>query len=162
MIYEYAPQFPKRRERLLCLFFLFLGAALFLSTYLPELPVRWVFQLLAVASFTAMIMILGMYLMRRYVYTVTEGEGSEPDFVITEYYGRRKTVVSRVSVSSVRSVTPYDRKTKRKSSGKTRGRSCYVYTGVLFDAEEYLLEVEAHGEEFFLRICADSGLLSFF
>ena len=106
MIYEYAPQFPKRRERLLCLFFLFLGAALFLSTYLPEIPVRWVFQLLAVASFTAMIMILGMYLMRRYVYTVTEGEGSEPDFVITEYYGRRKTVVSRVSVSSVRSVTP--------------------------------------------------------
>lgn len=161
MIYEFAPQFPKKRERLLCLFFLFLGAVLFASSYIPGVSARWVFQLLAVASFSAMILFLGTYLMRRYVYTVEEKEGEDPDFIITEYYGRSRTVVCRVSLSSVRSCVPYERK-KKKELLKTEGkRHLYVYTGVLFDETQYLLRIEAHGEELFLRICADHGLLRF-
>ena len=36
----------------------------------------------------------------------------------------------------------------------------YTYTGVLFDEKRYLVEMEAHGEHFFVIICADEMLLN--
>jgi len=159
MIYEYAPQLAKKRERLLCIFLPILGAALFFASVFPGMPLPWLVQMLAIGCFGATVMILSLCLMRSYVYTVEEGTGGNPDFIITEYYGRRRTVVCRVALSDVLSVSPYGEETKKMLAEKKGASRCYVYTGALFDCSQYLLDVEAHGERFFLRICADKELL---
>ena len=158
MIFEYAPVFLKKKEKLLTFGFLGLGAVLFATSMIPSFPVPWVLQLLSAAAFVAMVMIFSMILSRRYVYSVEAGAREEPDFVITEYYSCRKTVVCRVALSSVLSVTPWERGLL-KGKGKA---SSYVYTAVLFDEARYLLEVEEGGERFFVCICACEELLAFF
>lgn len=152
-MYTYHPQFPKKKEKLLSWFLVALGLVLYITSQFPGVPVPGLIQILGVCSLAGMIMLVSMCVLRSYSYEVAENEEGQTDFIITEYYSRRKTVVCRVAVADIVSVTPQDPNWKK---GK---ETLYTYTGVLFDEKRYLVEMNTHGEHLFVIICADETLL---
>ncbi len=158
-MYEYAPQFIKKKEKLLTYGFLGLGVLLFAVSVIPGMPLPWVFQLFAVSALVPTVSIFSLCLARRYVYTVEERAGAAPDFTITEYAGKRVQVVCRVSLTSIRSVTPWTGATKATLGEEKQGKQYFSYTGVLFDEGQYLVYAEECGVPLLIRICADDALL---
>ena len=159
MNYEYAPRFQKKKEKLLSYALIGLAAALIAVSYVPGVPYPGYIQLLGMGAIVAMIMIYSMCVAHHYSYRIEECEGAAPDFVITEYYGRRVSVVCRVSVASVMSATPWNGETKKRFDGQKKGTPSYTYTGVLFDEAQYVLDIEEGQTRFFVRICADDTLI---
>ena len=104
-------------------------------------------------------MLFSLCMMRSYVYAVEEGRDGAFDFVITEYYGRRRTVVCRVSLSSVRSVVPCEKKSANKAPKPRSDAKRFVYTALLFDEARYLVEIEEGEASCLICICADEALL---
>ena len=152
-MYVYHPDFKKKKEKLLAWFLVALGAALYVASQFPSVPVPGVIQILGVGALAGCILIVSMYILRSYSYEITEDEDGKRDFLITEHYSRRKTVVCRVGLEDVISVVPYDPNWKKEK------QTVYTYTGVLFDEDRYLVEMNTHGEHIFVIICADQSLL---
>ncbi|MBQ8310167.1 MAG: hypothetical protein IJX80_04035 [Clostridia bacterium] len=159
MNYEYAPRFPKKKEKLLAYGMLGLAALLFVTSYLPNMPYPGMIQILGLGALVAMIMIFSMCIARQYTYSIEEREGAAPDFIITEHYGMRVTVVCRVAVTSVMTVMPWNDEAKKSFAATKKGKQAYIYTGVLFDEVQYCLNIEEDGTDFFVRICADETLV---
>lgn len=153
-MYAYHPKFQKKKEKLLAWFLVALGVALYIASQFPEVPIPGLVQILGVGSLAGCILIVSMYVLRSYSYELVENEEGKTDFIITEHYSRRKTVVCRVGLSDVVSVVPYDQNRKKEKN------TVYTYTGILFDEKRYLLEMQANGEHFFVIICADETLLN--
>lgn len=159
-MYEYAPKFEKKREKGLCLLLLSVGLLLWFAAYIPGVPMGALFQLVGVGFMTAMILVYSLAVARNYVYAIEQTEDGGADFIITEYYGKRRTVVCRVSVSSVEMSAPRTKETLEAFRGERRGKHFYNYTGVLFDAERYFLRIREGEDVFFVQICANKDLIS--
>ena len=154
-MYLYHPKFQKKKEKLLAWFLVALGVVLYITSRYPKAPIPGVLQIIGVCALAGSILIVSMYILRSYSYEIIEGEEEgKRDFLITEHYSRRKTVVCRVGLSDVVSVVPYDQNRKKEKN------TVYTYTGILFDEKRYLLEMQANGEHFFVIICADETLLN--
>jgi hypothetical protein len=154
-MYQYNPQFKKKKEKFISLAMAILGVVMYASSQIPNAPFPGLIQILGICALAGSILLISMCVLRSYSYELVRGEGEATDFVITEHYSRRKTVVCRIGLSDVVAVTPYDPNWKKEKN------TVYSYTGVLFDEKRYLLEVQAHGEHFFIVICADETLLSY-
>ena len=153
-MYVYHPQFKKKKEKLLAWFLVALGLVLYITSQYPAAPVPGLIQILGVCCLAGSILIVSRYILRSYSYELVEGEEGRIDFVITEHYSRRKTVVCRVGSEDIISATPIDPNWKKEK------QTVYTYTGVLYDEKRYLLEMNAHGEHFFVIICADETLMN--
>lgn len=153
-MYVYRPTFSKKKEKLLAWFLTALGLVLYITSQFPGVPVPGLIQILGLCSLAGMILLVSMCVLRSYSYEVVEDGEGKHDFIITEYYSRRKTVVCRVALADVVSVVPLDPNWKK---GK---ETLYTYTGVLFDEKRYLVEMNTHGEHLFVIICADEALLA--
>ena len=158
-MYAYRPKFEKKKEKLIAYFLITLGFALYITSRFPKLPLPGGWQILSVFCFAAAILLISMCLLRRYDYVLKQTENGKVDFIITEYYGRRTTVVCRVSLSDISSVLPLTNETKEQYKALKKQGTHYSYTGLLFDEPRYLVEMQAHGEHVFVRICADETLL---
>lgn len=157
-MYAYRPRFEKKKEKLLVLFLAVLGIVLYVTAQFPQVPFRTLMQMVALGCLVSMILLISMCILRRYEYVLEETEEGKTDFVITEYYSRRKTVVCRVGLDDVGWVAPYASELKKTISKEKH--KIYSYTGVLFDEKRFIVEVNAHGEYFFVIICADETLLN--
>ncbi len=158
-MYSYSPSFHKKKEKLITLFMGIFGAVTYGVSILPFIVFPILFQIVAFISFTGMIMVGALCLMRRYTYEIRENGERTLDFVITEYYGRRVTVVCRVGLDSVETIFCLTKESKPQFLQMKKERAFYNYTGVLFDEERYCVELSAHGERFFVLICADETLV---
>lgn len=158
-MYAYRPNFQKKKEKLLVWFLTALGFILYITSRVPGAPVPGILQILGVFCLAGMILLVSMCIKRRYDYVLEQNENGKIDFTITEYYGRRTTVVCRVSLSEVCSVLPLTKETEEKYKSLKKQGTHYSYTGILFDEKRYLVEMQAHGEHFFVRICADETLV---
>ena len=156
-MYAYRPQFEKKKEKLLCLSLAILGAVLYGSSQIPNAPVPGLIQILGVGCFAAAVLVASMCLMRRYDCVLEENEKGTIDFIVTEYYGRRQMAVCRVALNDVASVVPYT--AELKNNILKEKHKLYSYTGVLFDENRFILEMNAHGEHFYVIICADEALV---
>lgn len=154
-MYEYAPQFLKKKEKMLTFGCFALGAVLFLTSAFPGVPAPWVFQVLAVVAFVPAVSVFSLCLFRRYVYTVSPREDGGADFIITEYCGKRMQLVCRISLSSVEEVAEWSNERRKAYAG----RQYFAYSGVLFDEKQYAVLAEEGGVPFLIRICADDTLL---
>ena len=152
-MYLYHPKFQKKKEKLLAWFLVALGVALYVASQFPGVPVPGLVQILGVGSLAGCILIVSMYVLRSYSYELVENEEGKTDFIITEHYSRRKMVVCRGGVEDIVSVTLLD------PSWKKEKQTVYTYTGILFDENRYLVEMNTHGEHIFVIICADETLL---
>lgn len=158
-MYAYRPKFEKKKEKLIAWFLTALGFILYITSRIPKVPVPGIWQILGVFCLTGMILLVSMCLMRRYDYVLEQTEDGEVDFIITEYYGRRATVVCRVFLSDISSVLPLTKETQEQHKALKKQGTHYSYTGLLFDESRYLVEMQAHGEHVFVRICADETLV---
>ncbi len=162
-IYEYAPTFKKRREKITLLLCLCLSVAMFAMAQIPRMLFPVLLKLLGIGMLFASLMVLTRYLMRRYVYRIEEKEGAEEetpyDFVITEYYGNHRSVVCRISVDEILGATHINRQTEKEFSSKRRGKRVYAYTDLLVPENGYVLDVCHEDEQFFVRVLADKQLL---
>ena len=158
-MYEYAPRFQKKKEKLLTLDVLIIGLAVYFLSYVPGILYPAALQTAGFAGLGVAILLYSMLLSRRYAYSLEETEAGKVDFIITEYYGKRATVVCRVARDSVREVILRTGETKKKIAEEQRAKSRYSYTGVLFDEERYYLCIEEAGERFVVEICASNDLL---
>ena len=156
-MYKYSPRFEKKKEKLLAWFLTALGIILYITARIPGAPFPAFIQTAAVGCLAGMILLVSMCVMRSFDYTLEQNENGQTDFTVTEYYGRRTTVVCRVALHDVESVTPYDPNWKKGISNEKI--TVYSYTGLLFDEKRYLIEINAHDEHFFVIICADVTLL---
>ncbi len=155
-MYAYHPKFQKKKEKLLAWFLVALGVALYIASQYPGAPVPGLIQILGVGCLAGTILLVSMCVLRSYSYELVQGE-EKTDFIITEYYSRRKTVVCRVGLDDIGWVAPYTSELKDTISKEKH--KVYSYTGVLFDENRFIVEMNAHGEYFFVIICADETLL---
>lgn len=162
-MYDYRPVYPKKGEKWLSAGLLALAISLFVVAARPGTPVPALFQLCGVGALAGMVLVICLCLMKNYSYRIEPragaGDDAPPDFVITETYGRRVTVVCRVSVESVLSATPWNRENAKNFRGNHHSEPCYRYTGLLFAKDEYCIAVSENGTSFFVRICADPTLV---
>ncbi len=159
-MYEYAPMFAKKKEKLLALGFMVLGFAIFMiGSSVPGIPVPGLFQLLGVFCLVVMVMVLSLCISKRYVYSIEETDSGGTDFIITEYYGKRMMVVCRVSVGSVMAAIPANAETRKNFASHKADNRVYNYTGVLFGEERWYLKIEESGERFLVQICANDDLI---
>lgn len=162
-MYDYRPVYPKKGEKWLSAGLLALAVSLFAVAARPGTPFPALFQLCGVGALAGMTLVICLCLMKSYSYRIEPrqgaAEGTPPDFVITETYGRRITVVCRVSVNSVLSATPWSRENAKAFRRNRHREPCYRYTGLIFAREEYCLAVCENEVSFFVRICADSDLI---
>ncbi len=162
-MYEYAPRFQKKKEKVLCWFFALIGCLLvLLPSFLGELlPFPAAVQALGVGCIAVMILIFSLVVSKHYIYSITEAdEDGNVDLLITECAGPRRTVVCRVSVTSVLEVIPVTEETRKTYASRASGMQQYNYTGVLFGEDQRYLKIEEGGESFLVRICATDDLLS--
>ncbi len=164
-MYEYAPISPKKREKTVTFLTSGLAVLLFGFSQIPNIPYPVIYQLLALGAATVAILFTTQYLMRRYVYRVEPREGADEnaplDLVVTEYYGRRVSVVCRISVEDIESVTRVTAGNRRELAAREKGRQGFHYCGEWRAENCYLLCVRHEDAAFFLRILADEMLLSY-
>lgn len=159
-MYEYAPVFEKKKEKQLTYGLMAAGLALYLAgAFIPSLPSPGLFQLLGIFCLVGMILLFSLCISKRYVYSIDETESGGVDFIITEYYGRRITVVCRVSVGSVMAAIPVNEETRKNFASHKAGNRVYNYTGVLFGEERWYLKIEENEERFLVQICANDDLI---
>ena len=158
-MYAYRPKFEKKKEKLLCWFLALLGVSLYFASQFPGVPVPGLIQIFGVGCLAGTIMVVSMCVLRRFEYVLEETEAGTTDFIITEIYSRRKTVVCRVSLSDVCSVFPLNSENEEQCKALKKQGKHYTYTSVLFDEKRYLVEMNTHGEHIFVCICADETLL---
>ena len=158
-MYEYAPKFQKKKEKLLTALLLVLGLLVYFASYIPGVLYGALFQIAGICGLAAMILLFSLVIARNYVYTVKEDEDGSLDFIITEFYGKRRTVVCRVSVASVCMAIPRTKETKAQFASEKNGKRVYNYTGVLFDEDRYYLKISEGGETFLVQNCANKDLL---
>ncbi len=166
-MYKYTPNCEKKMEKLLTVALFLIGLLLFLAVPLfPSLPYPVIYQVLGLASLTGGVMVVSLCLMRSYTYSLEPSGrdgGTTLDFIITERYGRRVTVVCRVAASAVKMSAPFNTDTRARLKSICKGHPYYNYTGLLFLNEgQYVLRLEQEGTTFFVRICADNELISRF
>lgn len=157
-MYEYAPQFVKKKEKRLCYGLFGLAAVLFVASAIDGLPFPWGFQIAALAALVPTLVIYSLTLSRSYTYRIVSDVREVPDLIVTERVGKRVQVVCRISLSSVQRVVPVTRETKRELERRGGGRQYFSYTGVLFDGSQYYVCAEECDTPLLLRICADDTL----
>ena len=161
--YEYDPKSNKKREKLAVAALLIFAATLVGFSQIPSLPYPSLAQLLMVFALVGVVMLVSRCLLRRFVYAVVpsdRGESDARDFVITEYYGNHVSVVCRISTANIESITRLTRENRREISQKLRRQRVYYYTAQLWGEHFYLLTVRDDEEVFYIRILADTALLT--
>ncbi len=161
-MYEYAPRFKKKKEKTLCWFFALIGCLLvLLPSFLGDaLPLPAVVQALGVGCIAVMILIFSLVVSKHYIYSIAEAdEDGNADFLITECAGPRRTVVCRVSTTSVLEVIPVTEESRKIYASRASGMRQYHYTGVLFGEDRRYLKIEEGGETFLVQICATDDLI---
>lgn len=161
-MYSYTPKLKKQREKLSSGALFALGLAAFLPTLYPKTPLPALFQLVSLLLLTASLSVFIRYVMRDYTYAVERNEqGSDiPDFVITERYGKRLTVVCRVSVKEVETAVPVIEQNREDIKAMVKGKRLFTYIAERRPNHLYLLKVRMDGEVFYLKIVADDRLIS--
>ncbi len=159
-MYQWIPKKTNTTDRKLTFLLFAGGAALILVTnFAPELPGKWVFQLIAVALLTAAVFLVARYQGKCFVYRVEEGREGSYDLTVTETNsrGKRAVTVCRVGLSAIASVRLIDFSDGGDSlsfwQSFCKGRKkIHDYTVDLKPVRSILVTVEEGGETLYLRL----------
>ena len=158
-MYEYFPKGPKKREFAVLTGLLGGGFFVFGFSKIPNLPFPGMLQLLSVIMMTGAVIVLTRYLLRDFCYRIDLSEGSgAPDFTVTEYCGKRISVVCRISLNDVVEVRPITAKEGRSLAKERKGRRVYDYTCLMDPENLYLLTIRDGEDLYDVRIVADAEL----
>ena len=161
-MYEYFPKEPKKQEMMILAGLLGSGFFLYGFSRIPDLPFPALLQLFSVILMVGAVIVLTRYLLRDFCYRIEPREESDiPDFTVTEYCGKRISVVCRISLNDITEVRPMTVKEARNLAKGQKSRRVYDYTCRINPENLYLLTVSAGEDTFDIRIIADKALTEF-
>lgn len=156
-MYELIPRKTNQTARRLILL-LFLGAAavIVVTMLVPTVPVRWLFQLIAIGLLTGGVFLTTRYVTKLFIYRAEVGG----DLTVSEANanGKRQITVCRVGLSSIRRRTLLDSPCAARAALdelKANKKKLFDYCVDLQPAESILLTVEEGGETFAIRLSFD-------
>lgn len=169
-MYEWIPKRTNQTARNL-IFLLFGGAAaLLLVTFaVPDVPFRWVFQIVAVGLFTAAVFLVTRYITKQFTYRLIKSDEGGTDFTVTESAsgGKRPITVCRIGTEEVVSVRLLDMADGGESerfwneTKKKRGK-IFDYCPDFHPVQSMLVTVREGGELLMLRLAVEPELFAFF
>ena len=160
-MYRYEPKHKKTVEKRLTFGLYIIGFLCFLISQLPVMHFPALLQIVGLFLLTSATLILLQYILRDYAYCVEESNQAVPDLTVTEYYGRRITVVCRIAITDVEAITPIKKETREQIKRITKGKHVYAYSSEMSPADLCLLTVRMGDDEpFYVRICADKDLIN--
>lgn len=158
-MYEFAPKPKKLKEKLWMSVCLFFGVLAY--SFGQILPYPMACQLLSVILLTGAVLITVRYLLRDYIYRVDVDEDGEPiRLVIVEVMGKRRTVVSRVSMTEIGQILPRGELGAKKDVRSLQKKGVYRYLSLMGSEKSTFLELLDDEKCAFLEIQADAQLIS--
>ena len=158
--YEYRPTPQKKKEKSLVTFSLCAAILLFAASYIPNVFLPWLFQVLAVIGFGFCICVVSRYLLRSYSYRLEPSTlGDFLDLVIVEQRKSRLQTVCRIAVVDVECVERLTEENKKQILSKTQKSRVYRYQAQMEPTDHYLLTARENEETIYLVISADQGLI---
>ena len=158
-MYEYSPKRTNTAaRRLILLFFLGAAALILITMMVPNVPFRWVFQLIAIGLLTAAIFLVTRYVTKLFLYRIENG-----DLTVTEAdaRGKRRITVCRVGVANIQSLERLDEPHAANAALadlKKQKIKLFDYTADLRPADSILLVVREGGEDLAIRLSFDETL----
>ena len=132
---------------------------MFLSK-LPNLSYRWIMQLVAIFMLTLALMLLGRFVFKRYLYSVTENE-EKYDLLVTEITKRTRVTVCRISLSGIERVeivNGADKATKRNIRKASEGRKVFNYCIDMSPAKFICVFAQECEESILIKLSYDETL----
>ena len=161
-MYEYFPKSPKKQEKLVLIGLMIGGFCLYGISQIPDFPFPVIPQLLMVLLLSGVVIVLSRYLVRDFCYRIELCDaGGTPDFTVTEYFGKRISVVCRISLDDVVELRPITAKEARTQARAQKERRVYDYTCRINPANLYLLTARDGSELYDVRIVADEELVKY-
>lgn len=162
-MYEYIPTTKKKTEFFAVAILSVLATVLFCFSMQAFCPYPALWQMASVLLLVAVIMLVSKCLLRRFVYRVAPrkdaAEEAPPDFTVIECYGKRSTVVCRISIADIEEITPIAPENKKQIAEAAKGKPFYRYYSELSPQNAYQLTVQTGEEFFYLCIVADDRLI---
>lgn len=107
--YTCTPTPRTRRAYLYVLACVLAAVAVWFATAMWKLPYPLVWHCAAMFLLTGALLVTVRYLVKRYVYRITETDDGDFDFVVLEISGKRTVCVCRVSVDCFRAFAPVEK-----------------------------------------------------
>ncbi len=133
-MYEYTPKRENNKAAHLILLMLVGGFSLFaLTTALPALPFRWVFQLIGLGFLGVGIFVYARYVARVFRYAIVKKNDGTLDLTVTECQRKSRITVCRLSLSGIERVEVVksderERLKALKKESRAEGRKLFSYT----------------------------------
>ena len=181
-IYEYVPQKNFKKLSGIVMILICLSLVLFLiPSIFPDMPLRWVLQLVGIGCLSAVIYISVRKVGRAFIYRITQNDDGSRDFTVTEVTngGKTRITVCRISLSNIEEVSVLDRRNvtdklrihqltggKRFSfgsySGKNGGaRKLFVYHPDFNASCACYVAVTECGEPLTIKLAEDKMLMDY-
>ncbi len=147
---------------------LFVGAAILmvLTMVIPDMPYRWVVQLISLGMLVMGIFITTRYVMKSFVYAVMSTDDGN-DFTVTEIQNRHTITVCRISMSSVERTVVVEVNDKQtdaelKKQIKAEKRKTFNYCADLFPQKYVCIFSCESGTPIAIRLTWDESLEKLF
>ncbi len=131
--------------------------AMFFST-IEGLPFPAIMQLAALLMLCFATMILCRYMLKGYVYSISEDDGGY-DFSVTELKGKSRITVCRISLSGIEKAVMVKKSEKKKYSAQSKGYKSFDYCVDMSPSECCCIFCEECGEKYIIKIQPDAKLL---
>ena len=151
-MYEYMPKGDRGKLKGICMAMFAGGVVLFFSSGIEGILYPAIMQTAAVLIITATIMIMGRYLLRHYLYRVTD-DGEGLDFVVDEISRNGRYTVCRLGLVQLVSAGAYSDDKK-----PAKGTKVYNYCVEIKPRDSWLLEFLDGEDRIFIRISPDERL----
>ena len=171
-VYDYIPKKSNKKALGVIIILTSLALGLFCFTLIsPNMPFKWLVQLIAIIAFVAVIFIISRYIAKGFIYTIVKTDEDTLDFTVTEITnaGRTKITVCRIALTSIeeayrinKSIDDNSQKIKEiEKKAKADGRKSFNYCPDINPCEICILLVEECGEKFIIKLSPDDTLWSY-
>jgi hypothetical protein len=158
-MYEFTPQRSNRTAINVSSSLFIIGVLAMFATNIPNLPYRWIMQLVTICLFVAALTIMGRFIFKSYTYAIiTNGECSA-DLTVTEIKRKSRITVCRISLSGIEKVIVATSDKSDAEANSSRGRKIYNYCVDMSPKQYICIFAEECGEKLVIKLSFDQKLL---
>ena len=157
-MYEFTPKKSNKAAEYTSAALLIVSLAAMFFSKLPNLSYRWVTQLAALLMFAVALTLLGRYVFKGFVYSVTSRDDGGYDLNVTEIKRRSRITVCRIALSGIEKAVITDTKNKKSISSEFKGRKVYNYCVDIYPEKYCCVFAEECGEKLVIKLSYDEKL----
>lgn len=165
-MYEWIPQKNNKKAQKVTLL-LFGGAAVLMAfpVLFPQLPYRWILQLISIGLLISAVFMMTRYVAKLYIYRIVDLGNSNLDLTVTEAKagGKGRITVCRIGISGIRQCvraddSPSSDGNRLLEQKRKEHRKIFDYCADFRPEQSIVLVVEEGGEELIVRLSYDPTL----